>query len=636
MATATAGTSNNNHHHHHNHHHNHNKYDNDEATTEQKLHRLRISNNNTPMNSNTNSKRPISSVNNQNTIHQNHHHHHKNGYNHRGHGHGHVNHRDHHHHALNNSNTNLESTSIFNSSSLEQSIVENENEMKLKSTNNSRAMTASSPNLNINQRTLTAVNKNNANNKQASNSNVNSYSSNKKLSSISSNNNNNSNSNVNDYHRYSPTNNNNIKSREQAINATSNYEVGGYSPKTNTITEGVIDSTSTDSQYFNNACSNDLQGPQQAPQTRSNTRRRITSESDMRSKEEKDKRLKEFDLLSTVGTGTFGRVMVAKKQDTQEYFALKIMSIVDIIRLKQVDHVRNEKNILEFSKHPFIVKLFFTHHSEQYLYMLLEYVSGGELFSVLRQFNKFESKMAVFYAAEIVTALDYLHSHQIVYRDLKPENILLDAEGHLKLTDFGFAKKVTNKTFTLCGTPEYLAPEIIQAKGHNSTADWWALGILIYEMLSGSPPFYDESTHKVYERILQSKIEWPRHFDFSAKDIIKRFLTSDPLKRLGSGNSATSSSSSFIPTSGNTGGPASTNESNSHRNRTNSGTEEVKRHRWFVSITWDDVYNRRVKPPFIPKVAHEGDTSNFEKYDTPDLQRAQYATLKDLEMFYDF
>jgi protein kinase X len=268
--------------------------------------------------------------------------------------------------------------------------------------------------------------------------------------------------------------------------------------------------------------------------------------------------------------------------------------------------------------------------------MLLEYVCGGELFSVLRQFNKFDSKMAVFYAAEIVTALDYLHSHQIVYRDLKPENILLDAEGHLKLTDFGFAKKVTNKTFTLCGTPEYLAPEIIQAKGHNSTADWWALGILIYEMLSGSPPFYDESTHKVYERILQSKIEWPRHFDFSAKDIIKRFLASDPTKRLGSGNSATNGSSSFIAVSCSNGAVATNESNNSQRNRSTSGADEVKRHRWFVSITWDDVYNRRLKPPFIPKISHEGDTSNFEKYETPDLQRAQYGTLKDIELFHDF
>ena len=158
--------------------------------------------------------------------------------------------------------------------------------------------------------------------------------------------------------------------------------------------------------------------------------------------------------------------------------------------------------------------------------MQLEYVPGGELFSLLRQRGKFETKTAVFYASEIICALDYLHNQQIIYRDLKPENILLDLEGHLKLTDFGFAKRITNKTYTLCGTPEYLAPEVILSRGHDHCCDWWTLGVIIFEFLSGCPPFYDENQYRVYEKILTTKIEWPRFFDSSAKDLIKKLLVS--------------------------------------------------------------------------------------------------------------
>ncbi|KAK7012588.1 protein kinase A catalytic subunit, partial [Halocaridina rubra] len=177
------------------------------------------------------------------------------------------------------------------------------------------------------------------------------------------------------------------------------------------------------------------------------------------------------------------------------------------------------------------------HRDERFLYMLFEYVCGGELFSYLRNAGKFPMTTAVFYASEIVSALEYLHSLSIVYRDLKPENLLLDRDGHLKITDFGFAKKLTDrygeKTWTLCGTPEYLAPEIIQSKGHNKAVDWWALGILIYEMLAGYPPFFDDNPFGIYEKILGGRVEWPRHLDATAKDLIKKLLTQDRTKRLG-------------------------------------------------------------------------------------------------------
>ena len=183
--------------------------------------------------------------------------------------------------------------------------------------------------------------------------------------------------------------------------------------------------------------------------------------------------------------------------------------------------------------HPFLVELAWKSKDRSFLYMLFPYICGGELFSYLRSAGRFNNNATLFYAAEIVSALDYLHSLDVVYRDLKPENLLIDRDGHLKIIDFGFAKRVTDRTWTLCGTPEYLAPEIIQSKGHNKAVDWWALGILIYEMLAGYPPFFDDNPFGIYEKILSGKIEWPRHIDQIAKDLIKKLLVQDRTKRLG-------------------------------------------------------------------------------------------------------
>ncbi|CDQ82686.1 unnamed protein product [Oncorhynchus mykiss] len=194
-----------------------------------------------------------------------------------------------------------------------------------------------------------------------------------------------------------------------------------------------------------------------------------------------------FPYVFTVqtGTGTFGRVFLVKDKKSRAFYALKAMKIPDVIRLKQEQHVHNEKEVLTEVNHPFLIRLFWTHHDDRLLYMLMDYVPGGELFSYLRSRGRFSNTTGLFYSTEIVCAIEYLHSKEIVYRDLKPENILLDSEGHIRLTDFGFAKKLSDRTWTLCGTPEYLAPEVIQSKGHGRAVDWWALGILIFEMLAG-------------------------------------------------------------------------------------------------------------------------------------------------------
>ncbi|XP_059241293.1 cAMP-dependent protein kinase catalytic subunit PRKX [Mustela nigripes] len=314
-------------------------------------------------------------------------------------------------------------------------------------------------------------------------------------------------------------------------------------------------------------------------------------------------RLQDFDTLATVGTGTFGRVQLVKDKTAKHFFALKVMSIPDVIRLKQEQHVHNEKSVLKEVSHPFLVKLFWTCHDDRFLYMLMEFVPGGELFSYLRNRGRFSSSTGLFYSAEIVCAIEYLHSREIVYRDLKPENILLDREGHIKLTDFGFAKKLVDKTWTLCGTPEYLAPEVIQSKGHGRAVDWWALGILIFEMHSGFPPFFDDNPFGIYQKILAGKIDFPRHLDFSVKDLIRKLLVVDRTRRLGN---------------------------------MKNGADDVKRHRWFRTVDWEAVPQRKLKPPIVPKLCGEGDTSNFEAYPENDWNTAPPVSPKDLEVFKNF
>ncbi|KAJ2888485.1 cAMP-dependent protein kinase catalytic subunit [Coemansia asiatica] len=297
--------------------------------------------------------------------------------------------------------------------------------------------------------------------------------------------------------------------------------------------------------------------------------------------------LDDFKLLHTLGTGTFGRVFLSQSRITQRFFAMKVLRKSQVVKLKQVEHINNEKNILEVARHPFIVRLECTMQNERNLYMLMEYVPGGELFSHLRRAGRFPDDVARFYAAEIVLALDYLHGKKIIWRDTKPENILLDERGHVKLTDFGFAKRVEERTWTLCGTPEYLAPEIIQSKGHGKAVDWWALGVLIFEMLAGYPPFYDDNPFGIYEKILEGKLAFPAFFTASAKDLIQRLLTADVGKRLG--------------------------------NLQGEG-EDVKAHPWFAMIDWQVLLQRRIPPPIVPPHRHPGDTCNFDKYPEPPVE----------------
>lgn len=262
----------------------------------------------------------------------------------------------------------------------------------------------------------------------------------------------------------------------------------------------------------------------------------------------------DFKLGKTLGTGAFGRVLFTTHKASGNHYALKRLKKHSVIKMKQVDHIVSERAILQSLRHPFIVNFYGSFHDERYLYILLEYVIGGEFFTYLRKVGRLENDPAVFYAAQIGCVFEYCHSRDIIYRDLKPENILLMKDGYLKLTDFGFAKVIEHRTYTLCGTPEYIAPEVLLNKGHGKPVDWWTLGILIYEMIVGYPPFVDEDPMGIYQKILSGKIVFPKLFDKNAKSLVKKLLTAELSKRYGN---------------------------------LKGGVDDIKCHKWFKDAPWD-------------------------------------------------
>eukprot|EP00472_Partenskyella_glossopodia_P009196 CAMPEP_0197540818 /NCGR_PEP_ID=MMETSP1318-20131121/66814_1 /TAXON_ID=552666 /ORGANISM="Partenskyella glossopodia, Strain RCC365" /LENGTH=349 /DNA_ID=CAMNT_0043099921 /DNA_START=274 /DNA_END=1323 /DNA_ORIENTATION=+ len=311
---------------------------------------------------------------------------------------------------------------------------------------------------------------------------------------------------------------------------------------------------------------------------------------------EKKTNLEDFKIIQTLGTGTFGRVRLASTsiKGNIHAFAIKSLSKADICRLKQVDHVMSEKASLYAASHTFIVKLFHTFQDNQYIHFVLEYVAGGDFFSYLRKRGRLNMGSARFYAAEMVVALSYLHSKGIIYRDLKPENILISPEGHLKLADFGFSKKLERtkvgdlkRTWTLCGTPEYLAPEIIHSVGHHEGVDWWALGVLIFEMLAGFPPFYDEQPFAIYQKIVAGiqKVQFPKGIDTKARHLIRALLKEDYRQRLGC---------------------------------LKNGGYDVRKHKWFRGLGFKRIISLEFPPPYVPVISGPTDTQYFEGFDEED------------------
>uniref|UniRef100_A0A2K6LM50 cGMP-dependent protein kinase n=1 Tax=Rhinopithecus bieti TaxID=61621 RepID=A0A2K6LM50_RHIBE len=244
-----------------------------------------------------------------------------------------------------------------------------------------------------------------------------------------------------------------------------------------------------------------------------------------------------LEIIATLGVGGFGRVELVKVKNENVAFAMKCIRKKHIVDTKQQEHVYSEKRILEELCSPFIVKLYRTFKDNKYVYMLLEACLGGELWSILRDRGSFDEPTSKFCVACVTEAFDYLHRLGIIYRDLKPENLILDAEGYLKLVDFGFAKKIGSgqKTWTFCGTPEYVAPEVILNKGHDFSVDFWSLGILVYELLTGNPPFSGIDQMMTYNLILKGieKMDFPRKITRRPEDLIRRLCRQNPTERLG-------------------------------------------------------------------------------------------------------
>lgn len=300
-------------------------------------------------------------------------------------------------------------------------------------------------------------------------------------------------------------------------------------------------------------------------------------------KPESPPRLDAFKMIKVIGKGSFGKVFLVKEIKTAQMFALKVLKKDNIIKRNQVEHTKTERSVLGYVKHPFIVGMNMAFQSRDKLYFVLDYCAGGELFFHLGKLGKFPEPRSRFYAAEIILAISYVHSLDIIYRDLKPENVLLDGSGHIRLTDFGLSKEGISSSSSgansFCGTPEYLAPEILNRQGHGRGVDWWSLGALLYEMLTGLPPFYCQDRERLFEKIRKSELHYPASLSSNSKHLLRGLLTKDPTRRLGSGP---------------------------------KDAEEIKPHPFFASIDWEKLQRGDVTPPWTPTITGNQDTSQFD------------------------
>ncbi|XP_057617315.1 ribosomal protein S6 kinase alpha-2 isoform X3 [Chionomys nivalis] len=292
----------------------------------------------------------------------------------------------------------------------------------------------------------------------------------------------------------------------------------------------------------------------------------------------------QFELLKVLGQGSYGKVFLVRKVTGSDAGQLYAMKVLKKATLKVRDRVRSkmERDILAEVNHPFIVKLHYAFQTEGKLYLILDFLRGGDLFTRLSKEVMFTEEDVKFYLAELALALDHLHGLGIIYRDLKPENILLDEEGHIKITDFGLSKEAIDhdkRAYSFCGTIEYMAPEVVNRRGHTQSADWWSFGVLMFEMLTGSLPFQGKDRKETMALILKAKLGMPQFLSVEAQSLLRALFKRNPCNRLGAGI---------------------------------DGVEEIKRHPFFVTIDWNKLYRKEIKPPFKPAVGRPEDTFHFD------------------------
>ncbi|GFO10851.1 serine/threonine-protein kinase sgk1-like [Plakobranchus ocellatus] len=290
----------------------------------------------------------------------------------------------------------------------------------------------------------------------------------------------------------------------------------------------------------------------------------------------------DFEFLKVIGKGSFGKVLLARHKAENHVYAVKVLQKQAIMKRNEAKHIMAERNVLlQNVKHPFLVGLHYSFQTPDKLYFVLDYVNGGELFFHLQRERYFSEHRAKFYAAEMASAIGYLHSLNIIYRDLKPENILLDSTGHIILTDFGLCKEGIvgqGTTSTFCGTPEYLAPEVLRKQPYDKTVDWWCLGAVLYEMMYGLPPFYSRDTAEMYDNILFKPLRLRTNVSAAGRSILEGLLQKEKESRLGA----------------------------------NRDYHEIKSHDFFADINWQDLYDKKITPPYNPNVSGQLDLKHFD------------------------
>ena len=288
----------------------------------------------------------------------------------------------------------------------------------------------------------------------------------------------------------------------------------------------------------------------------------------------------DFQIVKVLGTGAFGKVSLVYNEELKRYFAMKSLKKEYIKKYQQTKHTKEERKIMEKIDYPFISKLYYAFQTKKSLFMITEFMAGGEMFHHLHECGHFDENRTRFYIAELVLAIDHLHKNNILYRDLKPENILLDEIGHIKLTDFGLSKIMNNiekdKTYTVCGTPIYVAPEVLSGRGYNKLVDWWSLGVLLYEFLAGYSPFR-EMKNRIDLNIYKRKLKQDPLISDTAFDLIKKLCQTNVEERLG------------------------------------KNVKDIKNHKFFEDIDWVKLEKKQITPPFKPKIRYQGDVRNFDK-----------------------